>query len=269
MLITDLSQIEEMPLGKSEDLTQKDFKTFKAIKRVKPYTNSRAAHWLCQCNCGNYFVSTAAHLNNEKCKSCGCLQKEVAKKTLTDYKESTKGKPKQDHSGEQYGKLTIISFSHIDEYRNSHWLCKCECGKEKIIRWTELYNGDTKSCGCLQQSYGSYKIEQVLKDANIPYEKEKTFENCRFPKSNALARFDFFVDGVLIEFDGKQHYEYVGGFFTLDDFYSLQERDEYKNQWCKENNIPLIRIKYTEEDNINLDFLKEKIENGKREINSL
>ena len=25
----------------------------------------------------------------------------------------------------------------------------------------------------------------------------------------------------------------------------IQERDTYKNQWCKENNIPLIRIPYT------------------------
>ena len=29
------------------------------------------------------------------------------------------------------------------------WLCKCECGKEKIIRGSHLRNGHTKSCGCL------------------------------------------------------------------------------------------------------------------------
>ena len=58
--------------------------------------------------------------------------------------------------------------------------------------------------------------------------------------------------------DGKQHYEYVGGFFSLDDFYNLQKRDEFKNQWCKENNIQLIRIPYYDEEQITFDYLKEK-----------
>ena len=28
-------------------------------------------------------------------------------------------------------------------------------------------------------------------------------------------------------------------------YLKTKELDEYKNQWCKENNIPLIRISYT------------------------
>ncbi len=44
MLVTDIEKIEEMPLGRAEDLTKKHFNSFKVIKRIKPYTNARTAH---------------------------------------------------------------------------------------------------------------------------------------------------------------------------------------------------------------------------------
>jgi hypothetical protein len=43
----------------------------------------------------------------------------------------------------------------------------------------------------------------MLKDLNIPFEREYSFKNCIFPESNALARFDFFVNKeYIIEVDG-------------------------------------------------------------------
>jgi len=56
--------------------------------------------------------------------------------------------------GQRYGKLTVIEFSeHIDGRRA--WLCKCDCGRIKIIRHDHLRRqvGAAQSCGCL-------KIEQ-------------------------------------------------------------------------------------------------------------
>lgn len=260
MIVTDLTLIEELPLGRSKDLSKVTFDGFKALTRVKPLSSNagRNAHWLCLCDCGNYFVSSSNLLNNGSCKSCGCLQKKIAAKTLSNYQQSIKGKPKTDYIGYQSGKLTVISFSHIDKNRHSVWNCKCECGNIISVASPELASKETKSCGCLKQSYGSYKIEQVLQENNIIFEKEKTFEHCRFPDTNALAKFDFFINGKLIEFDGKQHYEYVGGYFTLEDFYKLQQRDLFKNQWCKDNNIELIRIPYYDEEKISLNYLKEK-----------
>ena len=47
-------------------------------------------------------------------------------------------------------------------------------------------------------------------------------------------------------------------------FKKTQEHDQYKNNWCKENNITLIRIPYTHYEDIilkdllnNSDFIKE------------
>lgn len=49
---------------------------------------------------------------------------------------------------------------------------------------------------------------------------------------------------ICIEFDGEQHYipkDYFGGEKRL---LETQINDKIKNEYCKENNIRLIRIKY-------------------------
>lgn len=48
-----------------------------------------------------------------------------------------------------FNKLTVIDFAYI---KNNHscWLCKCECGNEKIIRGHNIHKGEIKSCGCIK-----------------------------------------------------------------------------------------------------------------------
>lgn len=46
--------------------------------------------------------------------------------------------------------------------------------------------------------------------------------------------------------------EYFGGKEKLE---VQKERDERKNKWCKDNNITLIRIPYTEYDNLTIKYL--------------
>ena len=111
---------------------------------------------------GNYFTSTSAHINQGTCTSCGCAHKEKAANNISTYQKSVQGKPKQDYIGYKSGKLTVISFSHIDKNHHSVWNCQCECGNIKQVASPQLAKKDTKSCGCLKQSYGSYKIEQIL-----------------------------------------------------------------------------------------------------------
>jgi len=51
-----------------------------------------------------------------------------------------------DITGKVFGDLTVISL-HERRDRRSHWLCRCKCGKNKIITLDSIRNG-TKSCGC-------------------------------------------------------------------------------------------------------------------------
>lgn len=106
-------------------------------------------------------------------------------------------------------------------------------------------------------SYGEFLIEKILKENNIPYEKEFSFDTCRYPDTNTLCRFDFYVNKqYIIEFDGEQHFSSGRGWNTEDNFRDVKNHDKYKNNWCQENNILLIRIPYTHINDIILEDLQ-------------
>lgn len=58
-----------------------------------------------------------------------------------------KGKNCIDITGVKFGNLTAVQRVERNDAR-SHWLCKCDCGNEKILLLSSLKSGDTKSCGC-------------------------------------------------------------------------------------------------------------------------
>ena len=70
--------------------------------------------------------------------------------------------------GEKFGKLIVVNREKNDTRRSSVWLCKCECGKEKIATGYGLLHGYTKSCGCLDaidltnQSFGKLVVVKLL-----------------------------------------------------------------------------------------------------------
>lgn len=54
----------------------------------------------------------------------------------------------KDLTGKQFGRLTVIErIKHNNTL--GYWICKCECGNEKIVPTNRLTQGMTKSCGCL------------------------------------------------------------------------------------------------------------------------
>lgn len=53
----------------------------------------------------------------------------------------------KDLTGKKFSRLTVLGFSCWKNH-TSYWLCRCDCGKETIVRGAELNNGHTKSCGC-------------------------------------------------------------------------------------------------------------------------
>ena len=56
----------------------------------------------------------------------------------------------------------------------------------------------------MPRSKGEEQIKEILLANKISFIQEKSFDDCRFPDTNRLARFDFFVENkYLIEFDGR------------------------------------------------------------------
>lgn len=108
--------------------------------------------------------------------------------------------------------------------------------RERIIERTEP----------ISISKGQDKIRDVLFNNNIAFKQEYNVSACG-------GRFDFAIfdeNGLsyLIEYDGEQHYgvvEYWGG---EEEYAKRKERDGRKNQWAKDQGVPLIRIPYTLKD---------------------
>lgn len=81
--------------------------------------------WLCRCDCGNKKVVWGGSLRSGFVNSCGCLR-------YTDY------------TGQRFGRWTAISRDH----NTGRWLCRCDCGTEKVLNMYCLTCGGSKSCGC-------------------------------------------------------------------------------------------------------------------------
>ena len=135
------------------------------------------------------------------------------------------------------------------------WHCKCDCGNECDVESYNLRKGLTQSCGCISSSIGEVNIQTILKENNIEYKKEycvKEIGNLRF--DFAIIENDAIV--CLIEFDGIQHYSDRSGVWNREDSLERrQERDNRKNKWAMDNNIPLVRIPYRERDKITLEMI--------------
>ena len=52
-------------------------------------------------------------------------------------------------AGDKYGKLIAINFHHRGKKGEQYWLFRCDCGNEKMLIVQNVKNGNTKSCGCL------------------------------------------------------------------------------------------------------------------------
>lgn len=55
----------------------------------------------------------------------------------------------RDLTGQKFGRLTVVEYAGRDKSNHSLWLCRCDCGEQKVIRGHDL--GRTKSCGCYQR----------------------------------------------------------------------------------------------------------------------
>jgi hypothetical protein len=56
-----------------------------------------------------------------------------------------------DISNQTFGRWTVLSRAENTTQGQTQWLCRCECGTERIVVSILLRRGITRSCGCLKQ----------------------------------------------------------------------------------------------------------------------
>ena len=223
------------------------------IQKTNKHEGKRDQYWKCKCICGEIFEISTTDFNRRNHEFC--LHQE---NIYGDGRYYNNGRPPNDLTNMKFGLLTAKKY-----LGNQMWECVCDCGNMSIVRSTCLTGGYIKSCGCVN-SRRELLIKNLLKELNIKYEKQKIFNTCVFPNTGYPARFDFYLTdlNVLIEYNGIQHYSYrKTGWDTKENYEKIKSRDEFKINWCKNNNIPLIIIPYTDYNVLTKDYLLSLIKN--------
>jgi hypothetical protein len=179
-------------------------------------------------NCGyEYTQRIYSHLLGSKCPLCAG--------NAPHTKDSVQKKSNEIHDDE----YTIISEPRgsKSKIRILHNIC----GRE----FEQTLSDHLSGCGCTNcsMSRGEKVIESYLKEIDINFIKQKTFDGCKF--KNKL-KFDFYLENYnkCIEFDGPQHYKPIRFFGGKKSFELQKQKDQIKNEYCIDNRIDLLRISY-------------------------
>lgn len=161
-------------------------------------------------------------------------------------------------ANEKYGEKYKYSKSDFIKYKNK---IKIVCPDHGSF-FSTPDNHLVTAFGCPNcakvstESVGELKVKNFLNELNIGFVQEKSFKNLKGVGGRSL-RFDFFIKdlNLIIEYDGKQHYEPVDVFGGEEYYATLVKNDNIKNKFCKDNGIGLVRIRYDEDVAEKLAFL--------------
>ena len=241
--------------SRSLDLTGQIFSDLTVMRKVPNKGNSISpngnivgrTYWHCVCSCGAECDIQTSDLTSGKRKDCGHSHNAYMHKTRT-----------RDISGKVYGYLEVLEMLPSVQ-QNKRWRAMCKakcliCGNIVDVQKDYLISGDTNSCGCLKSKGERIILDYLLKH-NISHKTQYSFDDLKTHK-NGRCYFDFCIFDdknnvkLLIEFQGRQHYEKQEVFWNFGE-YEREVTDPLKKEYCLSHNIPLYEIKY------NSDIIKE------------
>ena len=188
-----------------------------------------------------------------------CQEHGIFKQRVSNHMNLGDGCPKCVGVGKWNTELVISEFRnvHSDLYDYSNVKFNGVDKKVEIIckehgSFEQNIHKHLKGQGCPECSYNSKGEEYVkmyLEELGIKYIRQHSFETCRY--INRLS-FDFYLPelNTCIEFDGIQHFKPISEFGGKKEFRIIQERDKCKDDWCSENQVNLIRIRYDQIDKV-------------------
>ena len=161
-----------------------------------------------------------------------------------------------------HGDRYDYSLVKIGEGAGSKFKIIIICSKHgEFLQTPNAHLHMSNNCPYCNISKGEDEIEKYLIKEDIHYIRDYRINDCINPITFKKLPFDFYLPkyNKIIEFHGEQHYKKTGYFErSAGGLKGLQYRDKIKKDYCVNNNIELIEIKYTEINNIN-NILKEKL----------
>jgi len=144
-----------------KDITWQKFNHLTAIKYIGHGNDKkRSLIWKCKCDCGENVYATESSIVGGKIKSCGCHIK-------------------NDLTGKKFGRLSVLRkcIYKSKQMRKAYYICKCECGKSKLVRHDALVSGSVTSCGCLKREYEDLVGRQFGELAVVDFVERYYYEN--------------------------------------------------------------------------------------------
>lgn len=184
---------------------------------------------------GVFEQTPQAHLNNEQgCSKCGT---DRAAFSHTYSLQEFLLKANKTH-GCKY------DYSLVN-YTNSNSKIKIICKKHGIFKQNPSSHLNGIGCPNCNSSKGEMLVKKCLDENKINYIQQYKFKDCKFKRS---LPFDFYLPelNICIEYDGYQHFKPVKYFGGEESFKTIKISDKIKTEYCKINNIQLIRISYFE-----------------------
>lgn len=192
--------------------------------------------------CGRvYKVEPNGFLRGNRCVKCQIKKSAIRqRKTQQEFEEEVFKLMEGEYVviGKYINNRTPLSMYHKD------------CGNTYSVRPESFLRGSR--CPFCSFSKGEDITVKTLEGLCMDYQTQKVFSDCLSPKGNVL-RFDFYIPSknILIEYNGKQHYQYVEFFYDSEEDYEYRLKcDEIKRKYCEEKGVRLLEIPYTEKDNI-------------------
>jgi Zn finger protein HypA/HybF involved in hydrogenase expression len=207
----------------------------------KEYKNNNE-ELLIQCSCGNTFYRTFNNFYSGQTK-CNKCSKEYAKIKRT--------KTNEEFELEFYN-IWKDKIVLMGEYKAAREKVKVKCNTCGHI-WSPSADSLLRGTGCpvCKESKGERRIRFWLECNNFNFSPQYTYDDL-IGIGGRLLKFDFAILDyknnvkLLIEYDGIQHFEWIKGMMVKKDFERLQKHDKMKDNYCKINNILLLRIPFWE-----------------------
>lgn len=158
-----------------EDLTGRTYGKLSVI-RFSHKDKRNSSFWFVKCSCGKEKIINGSSMKNGHTKGCGCLNKEKKLKPI----------PKicYEMIGKTFNFLTPLEIRVHDFDKNSKSRfflnCKCVCGKEREIIYTQVLNGTLMSCGCKRSNGKLRKGESGLREVYKRYKNNASQRDLDF-----------------------------------------------------------------------------------------
>lgn len=223
--------------------------TIQLVSNVKTWSSREPAIWKCT-KCNHTFERSPFVMFNQNVLSCPWCETHPF-----EYSEEMIREKTSELWGTEY---TILDISKLKNKNGSKRIVVAheKCGfKYDVSLWNFLHGQGCPKC---KKSHGEKQVRNYLITYGFNFQEQYPIFT-----HNTCLKLDFYLEEnnqkFAIEYNGIQHYQPVDFFGGEDGFKQQVLRDNWKSQYCSENNIQLIIIPYNDKSLINSNILAQRL----------